>query len=254
MAQCSEADGTCDLELFDNQIICKKHDNNTEIVGKLYATTTGNSFDTNSPNITYNPNSGLREPTIITDNSDGEGTSYDGNTGNLNIINSILRTTNYTTPNDLLIDMKNDYAKMIQSVEKFNGFYISRYEISKDSNNKLASVKDVVPLVNDSNTTWYELYAYGKTYNTESVTSSMVWGSQYDLMMRWMFDNGNGTDIKNNIGDNRNKTEITGNKRDSDIIKNIYDLYGCHLEWTLEANNIKYRIRRGRCLQLQLFT
>ena len=37
---------------------------------------------------------------------------------------------------------------------------------------------------------------------------------------------------------------ITGNK-DTDVINNIYDLYGCHLEWTLEAYDSYYQDLRG---------
>ena len=142
--------------------------------------------------------------------------------------------------------MKSDYATMIKSIEKYDGFYISRYEMSKDSNDRAASVTNVIPLVNDSDNKWYGLYAYGKTYNTASVESSMLWGSQYDAMMRWMYDDGNGTNIKEDIGENRNKEETTGVKKDTDVINNIYDLYGCHYEWTLTAQNTFFRVIRGR--------
>ena len=253
MAQCSQADGTCNLDLVNNEIVCKTHNNNSKIVGKLYASTTGDSFVANTPNTTYNPNSGLREPAIVTGNSDGTGTKYDGDvTNNLSIINTILGE-NYTTANEFLEAMQIDYVKMIKSVEKYKGFYVSRYEMSKDSNNRAASVEGK-PLVNDSNNKWYGLYAYGKTYKTSSVESSMIWGSQYDAMMRWMYDNGNGTNIKEDIGDSRNDTQTTGAKKDTDIINNVYDLYGCHFEWTLEAIITNSRVLRGRLLQQQLFT
>ena len=247
MAQCSQADGTCNLDLANNEIVCKTHNNNSKIVGKLYASTVGDSFDANTPNTTYNENSGLRDPAIVTGNSDGTGTSYDGGvTNNLSIINTILGE-NYTTANEFLGAMQIDYIKMIKSVEKYKGFYVSRYEMSKDSNNRAASVEGK-PLVNDSNNNWYGLYAYGKTYRTSSVESSMIWGSQYDAMMRWMYDNGKGTDVKKDIGNNRNDTQTTGAKKDTDIINNVYDLYGCHFEWTLEANDTNSRVLRGRLL------
>ena len=249
MAQCSKADGNCKLKLDseNNEIVCTTHSNNTQIVGKLYASTVGDSFDANTPNTTYNENSGLRDPAIVTGNSDGTGTSYDGGvTNNLSIINTILGE-NYTTANEFLGAMQIDYIKMIKSVEKYKGFYVSRYEMSKDSNNRAASVEGT-PLVNDSNNKWYGLYAYGKTYKTSSVESSMIWGSQYDAMMRWMYDNGKGTDVKKDIGNNRNDTQTTGAKKDTDIINNVYDLYGCHFEWTLEANDTNSRVLRGRLL------
>ncbi len=168
----------------------------------------------------------------------------------LDIIKGILKdNTNYNADDYASIDnfktrMQEDYNEMIKSVEKYGGFYVSRYEMSKSATaNQVASVENVTPLVNDSSNMWYGLYAYGKTYNTSSVGSSMIWGSQYDAMMRWMQNNE--IDVKGNIGDNRN-TETTTGTSGTDIINNIYDLYGCHYEWTLEANYTYYRVTRGR--------
>ena len=195
-----------------------------------------------------------REPAVVTGSS---GTSYDGDTTNnyLNIINGILGTTySSSDTSTFLEDMQEDYNKMVKSVGIYHGFYVSRYEMSKSTTaNQAASVANVTPLVNDSNNRWYGLYAYGKTYTNsyDSVESSMVWGSQYDAMMRWMQDND--VDVTGNIGDNRNTGTTTGTS-ETDIIKNIYDLYGCHYEWTLEANYAYSRVLRGRWLQLQLFT
>ena len=41
-----------------------------------------------------------------------------------------------------------------------------------------------------------------------------------------------------------NSTKITGNQS-LDVYKNIYDLVGNSLEWTLEANDTVFRTRRG---------
>ena len=188
-----------------------------------------------------------REPDIVSD--------YDGDTEEnyLDIINGILGTTYSSSDTSaFLADMQKDYNAMIKSVGIYHGFYVSRYEMSKSTTaNQAASVANVTPLINDSSNRWYGLYAYGKTYNTSSVESSLIWGSQYDAMMRWMQDND--VDVKSNIGDNRN-TETTTGTSETDIINNIYDIYGCHFEWTLEANGTNYRVYRGRSLQQQRFT
>ena len=42
----------------------------------------------------------------------------------------------------------------------------------------------------------------------------------------------------------RNVETVTGSKAE-DIINNLYDLYGCHYEWTLEANDSIIRVLRG---------
>ena len=238
MAQCSTAGGSCNLQLEGNQVVCKTHGNNTNIVGKLYATSLGNNFTADTPNTTYTENSGLREPDIVSD--------YDSDY--LNIIKGILtkQTNKYADIDTFKDTMQEDYNAMIKSVEQYGGFYVSRYEMSKSSNNTAASVGNVTPLVNDSSNMWYGLYAYGKTYtnSANSVESSMIWGSQYDAMMRWMQSGEHGVDVTKDIGNNRN-TSTTTKASSTDVIKNVYDLYGCHFEWTLEADDTNHRVSRG---------
>ena len=209
---------------------------NPNYQGKLY------TFTSTEANVTTS----YREPDTV---------SYDGDTANnyLDIINGILGTTySSSDTSTFLEDMQKDYNKMVKSVGEYGGFYVSRYEMSKSTiTNQAASVANVTPLVNDSNNRWYGLYAYGKTYNTSSVESSMIWGSQYDAMMRWM--QGNDVDVTGNIGNNRNTGTTTGTSG-TDIINNIYDLYGCHYEWTLEASGTDNRVLRGRFLHPQRFT
>ena len=69
-----------------------------------------------------------------------------------------------------------------------------------------------------------------------------MWGSQYDAMMNWMQKNG-----ENVASSNSNKTSITRvtGGYSFDVIKNIFDLYGCHADCTLEANSNNYRTTRG---------
>ena len=49
------------------------------------------------------------------------------------------------------------------------------------------------------------------------------------------------TDFNEKIANN---TNITGNK-ESDIINNIYDLYGCHFEWTIASFDTNFRVGKG---------
>ena len=181
-----------------------------------------------------------REPDILLD--------YDNTSDYLKIIKDILtdQINKYADIDTFENTMQEDYNKMIKSISNYHGFYVGRYEMSKSSNNTAASVGNVNPLVNDSSNMWYGLYAYGKTYtnSANSVESSMIWGSQYDAMMRWMQSGEHGVDVTDDIGNNRN-TSTTTKASTTDVIKNIYDLYGCHYEWTLEANNTYNRVFRG---------
>ena len=181
-----------------------------------------------------------REPDILLD--------YDNTSDYLKIIKDILtdQINKYADIDTFENTMQEDYNKMIKSISNYHGFYVGRYEMSISNNNTAASVGNVNPLVNDSSNMWYGLYAYGKTYtnSANSVESSMIWGSQYDAMMRWMQSGEHGVDVTDDIGNNRN-TSTTTKASTTDVIKNIYDLYGCHYEWTLEANNTYNRVFRG---------
>ena len=162
-----------------------------------------------------------------------------------------------------------EYNKMVKSVSEYGGFYIGRYEMSINATSKNAESKYGATSANASDTDtnqWYGLYNRAKTYapeknsdNTENasqkVVSSMIWGSQYDAMLKWMKGNkinvtsSSPTDLS--IGNtSRNTTRVTGGANNGqtvskDKLSNIYDLLGNSLEWTQEANNTSYRVIRG---------
>ena len=158
-----------------------------------------------------------------------------------------------------------EYNKMIKSVSQYGGFYVGRYEMSLNSEKNAESKYGATSATADSASAnkWYGLYNKAKTYapeknsdNTENasqkVVSSMIWGSQYDAMLRWMVNSG----IKNitstsptdlSIGTtSRNATRKTGTVS-KDKLSNIYDLLGNSREWTQEAadTNPDYRVSRG---------
>ena len=247
MAQCSTAGGSCKLKLEGNELKCTTH-NSTEIVGKLYATETGeNKFGT--VNTTYNPNSGLREPAVVTNSSSGTGTSYDGDSTNL----SQLGYSNYS---GFLTALKKQYKEMATSVAKYKGFYVGRYELGLEGDtpvSKNASTeknKDKVITADAGSSSlknWYGLYKKCSEYkvpevNNLLVTSSMIWGSQYDAMMNWMQDNEK--NITSSNTSKQNNSYVTG-QGTNDVISNVFDLYACHREWTLEAYSNNYRVYRG---------
>ena len=142
---------------------------------------------------------------------------------------------------------------MATSVAKYKGFYVGRYElglegdtpVSKNASTNSSTV--TTASANNSKTNmWYGLYKKCSEYtvpqiNNSSVTSSMIWGSQYDAMMNWMED-----EAKRIDNNKLNNSYVTGYAEDKDYIKNVFDLFGCHREWTLEAYSIE-RVWRGSC-------
>ena len=245
MAQCSTAGGTCNLEPQDDGTLkCTTH-NSTDIVGKLYATTMGESFGT--ANTTYDPNDGLREPAIVGDNSGGE---YDPD-------NTYYQLAGYSSASAMLAGLKNEYKAMAQSVAKYGGFYVARYETSLTSatatsagtSGSIQSKAGVIPTSANNSATnmWYGLYSKSKTYQATSVQSSMIWGSQYDRIMNWALKGNDASKVTEKTNGNHSGDILTtGNSAYSnDSINNICDLGGNLYEWTLEANITHMRVYRA---------
>ena len=136
-----------------------------------------------------------------------------------------------------------EYNAMIESISKYKGFYVARYEAGLDkTTNKIifknASIETNNVITTDANNQetyrWYGLYKKIKTFTTDSdkIVSSMIWGSQYNAMMNWMLKTGKAVGIADN---KRKNTEMVTGKNEKDVINNIFDLYGCHREWTIET-------------------
>lgn len=194
------------------------------------------------------------------------GLLYDFTSNGSTVINGCTTSTNSDREPDLIIydnrnglftkdDLQNEYNKMMTSVEKYNGFYIGRYELGLEENNPVSkNAKENTNVVTAEETSasldnWYGLYSKCKQFASEdsekSVVSSMVWGSQYDAMMNW-FTNKNINVTLEADGNNfiRNIEKVTGSEP-KDKILNIFDLYGCHSEHTLEASGSNGRTERG---------
>ena len=145
-------------------------------------------------------------------------------------------------------ELQVEYDEMIKSVKKYHGFYVGRYELGLEGDkpvSKNANENDEVLTANqgsDCLNGWYGAYSKCKEFaskdSSKSVVSSMIWGSQYDAMLNWMIKEGeniiSASDKWNDDLKKKRKNGITGSYS-NDVIKNIYDLYGCKQESCLEA-------------------
>ena len=153
-------------------------------------------------------------------------------------------------------DIQQSYKSMVESVAKYGGFFVGRYETSiNETTSKAQSIADVSPsnAKDEATNKWYGLYQKQKDFTTiaDKMSSEMIWGSQYDAMLNWAVK---GTDkahvtSKSNATHNNtyNATTLrTKTTTDNDIISaidrinNIYDL-----EWTQESNITNNRVIRG---------
>ena len=202
-----------------------------------------------------------REPSLVTDSSSDisalldtiVGTDYDAKYYNL--------AGNYSDAKAFGKDMQEEYNNMVKSVAKYGGFYVGRYETgidktSKKAVSKNATEKDEKGILKtttadasqaDTNK-WYGLYNKQRTMAKDnglgSVESSMIWGSQYDAMMIWMQKTGTTVGTEYDTSKRKADETVTGNSP-NDIINKVYDLYGCHYEWTLESDSTVHRVLHG---------
>ena len=147
---------------------------------------------------------------------------------------------------DITIDeYQEEFQMMIKSVVKNKGFYISRYEMStvqivegEKNINIPESKENKKPANGKDNNMWFGLYYIAELYkntNNADISSCMVWGSQYDQMLKWFVNSG--IDISS-------KELLINGKEDK--FKNIYSLITGKQEWTQAAkNNIMVRVIKG---------
>lgn len=155
------------------------------------------------------------------------------------------------TRNSLNKELKENFEMTIESIKKYGGFYIGRYETGGLN----GAAKVVRGDTNISNQTWYTMYEKSKELRgtNSSVRTSMIWGCQWDATLEWLvksesktyeelqrYDNGNygGT---GDIHDNKKNTGYS----ESWKLNNIYDMAGNVSEWTLEMYGTDAKVSRG---------
>lgn len=149
--------------------------------------------------------------------------------------------------------IQGEYNEMIAGMKKYGGFYVSRYEMTIENDMPISKIA-----INSTKSiwhenSWYTWYSTLKKYtNTNnSITSGMIWGSQYDAILNFALEGKNknkvsSTDIKGYL---ITDTYKNGLARNDDVINNIYDLCGNLREWTLEGNKNGTRTSRGHFFQ-----
>ena len=239
-------------------------DSNGKKWGKIYNFSTSTIYpknwsESNGVMRIDNKTAGGREPDVVIGNS----------TWGYFDINSKLKTLGLgaSTTHEFLIQMEQEFNRMVASVEKYGGFYIGRYETGNLSQD--------TPVVRKGNTdiswgSWYEQYKKCKIIrgNNTNVETGMIWGNQWDRTLMWLIESGNKTKAQivdsTSWGNYKNATfdyitssggtstkqkddwrEIPTGSSEYTKANNIYDLAGNVRDWTMEVYGITQRVHRG---------
>ena len=175
---------------------------------------------------------------------------------------------------DFLLRQQTDFKKMINSVEKYGGFYIGRYETGDLSKEQVVVQKGNTDIESQ---TWYAMYEKSKTLsdNNNNIETGMIWGNQFDRTLMWLMecnakDETTGKSKEEVISDSTswgnysnatfqytNSSGGTSTKNSGSGVRiptgsteytnanNIYDLAGNVFDWTMEAYDTYDRVYRG---------
>ncbi len=149
-----------------------------------------------------------------------------------------------TTSVQFKTQLQEEFNTMKESIEKYNGFYIGRYETGNLSKTRAAVTKNNSDI---GSQTWYVMYQ--KSKEIVEGKSSMIWGCQWDAVMKWFLsDDGTKEYVTNSIvKGNYSGSQIPTGSNDNYSVKNIYDMAGNEEEWTLTSfPNTGRALRRTR--------
>ena len=176
-------------------------------------------------------------------------------------------------------ELEQKYLEIMESIKKYGGFYIGRYELGYENN-----TTPVVKKMNTSNNyiAWYTSYTrcLALKGSNNNITTMMITGSLWDETIDWLVSSG-ATDLEgtaltyqlvgsnsttfgnyynatfNYIAKDAEMPTATETKETSKSVliptgsaeytktNNIYDMAGNVWEWTTEAYSTNYRVYRG---------
>lgn len=247
-------------------------DNKGKIWGKLY-----NFSNTGRTAYNWTETNGIMSITSQTDYRDPNvlpSTTHDRDGYSL-MYSSSLGETRYEM---LAQELEQNYYEIIESIKKYGGFYIGRYETG--GLNGTAVVRKMDTNIGSQN--WYTMYKKCLTLkgaNTD-VKTSMIFGNLWDETLEWLVKSGatisDGTALTyqliannsttwgnyysatfNYIAANAETPLMTETKAQSTITRipagsaeytkanNVYDMAGNVWDWTTEANSTSGRVYRG---------
>ena len=250
-------------------------DSNKKIWGKLY-----NFSSSGRSNRNWTETNGImsitnatnyREPDVL-----GDFKNYTYDTDGYSYMHSYgLGQTRYEM---LAQELEQNYLEIMESIKKYGGFYIGRYETGGLNGTAVVRKMDTDIALQD----WYTMYKKCLTLkgNNDNIKTMMIIGSLWDETLEWLVKSGatnsagtaltyqlvgsNSTTFGNYYNATFNyiaqnaeqpvetetkavntSTRIPTGSAEYAKTNNIYDMAGNVYDWTTEAYSTSYRVSRG---------
>ena len=217
--------------------------NGISVTTNVYSKLTPRSAQSSTKVVLPGDTSGIREPDITYNVGAEDYYNYDTN---LSYYNGILGFDSYEEMAQSFVD---EYKQMSDSIKKYDGFYIGRYELTGSIDEP--TEKTGKALVNK----WYYMYKACKNLikDHETVKSTMIWGIQWDATCTFLKNSGWDTDTYSSLWGKYGEDSTLEIKTGSDSryeANGIFDFAGNNYEWTQEISENGARVMRGGCCRV----
>ena len=183
---------------------------------------------------------------LRTANATLDGIHFNEKFGRMNYQNDEFSESEYHEP------LVSDFFFQKKSIDKYGGYYSSRYDISKDEKTeKPRSVKGVYPWSSLSFLSAKEIAS--TMVKSKTVTSHLMYGAEYDTRSKWVIESGtvtideivkDSTKLGNYVNNENYQNRIVKTGEDG-CINNIYGFSGNVTEWTQEQKGSLLSVFRG---------
>lgn len=146
----------------------------------------------------------------------------------------------------------NELSLEKRSVDKYGGYYSTRYDVSKDNETKPRSIKGADPWTDID---YVSMKKIASIFGSETIPSHLMYGAECDTREEWLIETGaktldeiakDSTKWGNhwNTENSPGKVVKTGS-REEWCANNIYDFTGNVNEWTQEQYSDRFHVIRG---------
>ena len=142
-----------------------------------------------------------------------------------------------TAPSEKYLEDNYTASALNNSIAKYYGFYIAKFEASKDTVNGIVVAKSVKGEKPWSNVNYEDAFNAARNtataYNYVDVKTALINSYAWDTALNWMNDSVTNYSTARTYGNYSNQILPTGST-ESDIVNEIADMAGNLREWTTE--------------------